>query len=54
MAFGLHRTMDTAGAVIGPLAALLLLQFGLSLRWVFVIAVVPGLISVVVILALGA
>ncbi len=49
LAFGLHRTMDTAGAVIGPLAALLLLQLGLSLRWVFVIAVVPGLISVVVI-----
>jgi MFS family permease len=49
LAFGLHRTMDTAGAVIGPLTALLLLQLGVSLRWVFAIAFVPGLLSVVVI-----
>ena len=49
LAFGLHRTMDTAGAVIGPLTALLLLQLGVSLRWVFAIAFVPDLLSVVVI-----
>ncbi len=49
LAFGLHRTMDTAGAVIGPLTALLLLELGLSLRWVFAVAFVPGLISVFVI-----
>jgi MFS family permease len=49
LAFGLHRTMDTAGAVIGPLTTLLLLQLGISLRWVFAIAVVPGVVSVIVI-----
>ncbi len=49
LAFGLHRTMDTAGAVLGPLATLLLLQLGVSLRWVFALAVVPGALSVVVI-----
>ena len=49
LAFGLHRTMDTAGAVLGPLAALLLLELGVSLRWVFALAVVPGAISVLVI-----
>jgi MFS family permease len=49
LAFGLHRTMDTTGAVIGPLTTLLLLQLGVSLRWVFALAVVPGALSVVVI-----
>jgi len=49
LAFGLHRTMDTAGAVIGPLVTLLLLELGLSLRWVFALAFVPGALSVLVI-----
>ncbi len=49
LAFGLHRTMDTAGAVVGPLATLLLLHLGVSLRWVFALAVVPGVLSVLVI-----
>ena len=49
LAFGLHRTMDTMGAVLGPLATLLLLELGVSLRWIFALAVVPGLLSVVVI-----
>jgi len=49
LAFGLHRTMDTAGAVLGPLATLLLLELGVSLRWVFALAVVPGAFSVLVI-----
>ncbi|MGD0997611.1 MAG: MFS transporter [Thermoleophilia bacterium] len=49
LAFGLHRTMDTAGAVVGPLTTLLLLQLGVSLRWVFALAVVPGALSVAVI-----
>jgi MFS family permease len=49
LAFGLHRTMDTAGAVVGPLTTWLLLELGVSLRWVFALAVVPGALSVVVI-----
>jgi MFS family permease len=49
LAFGLHRTLDTAGAVLGPLFTLLLLHLGVSLRWIFALAVVPGLLSVVVI-----
>jgi len=49
LAFGLHRTMDTAGAVVGPLATLLLLHLGVSLRWVFALAVIPGALSVLVI-----
>ncbi len=52
LAFGLHRTMDTAGAVLGPLFALLLVQLHVPLRWIFAIAVIPGFISVLVILRL--
>lgn len=46
-AFGLHRSMDTAGAVMGPLLALLLVAL-LSdrLRLVFLLAVIPGMMSV--------
>ena len=54
LAFGLHRTMDTLGAVLGPLVALLLVQLDVPLRWIFAIAVVPGLLSVLAIAALRA
>ena len=49
LAFGLHRTMDTMGAAIGPLIALAALELGLPFRWVLGLAVVPALLSVVVI-----
>ena len=52
LAFGLHRSMDTIGAVLGPLVALALVQAGVSLRWIFAIAVIPGLLSVVAIVFL--
>jgi MFS family permease len=46
-AFGLHRAMDTAGAALGPLLALLLvLLLEERLRLVFVLAAVPGALSV--------
>lgn len=49
-AFELHRAMDHTGALIGPLiAALLVGVFALPLRTVFLIAVIPGLVGVVVI-----
>ncbi len=49
LAFGLHRTMDTLGAVLGPLIALALWQAHVPLRWIFALAVVPGLLSVLAI-----
>jgi MFS family permease len=49
LAFGLHRSMDTLGAVLGPLFALLLIELGVPLRWVFAAAVIPGVLSVIVI-----
>jgi MFS family permease len=50
LAFGLHRAMDTLGAVLGPLIALALVQADVPLRWIFVVAVLPGFASVLVIL----
>ncbi len=46
-AFGLHRAMDTAGAVAGPLAGWLILYFWprINLGWIFVVALLPGLAS---------
>jgi MFS family permease len=52
-AYGLHRAMDHGGAVLGPLvAAGLLAATGLELGDVFLLAVVPAVL-VMVILALG-
>lgn len=51
-AFGLHRAMDNAGAVLGPLAAAGLLALGFSTRQVFFWAAVPAL-AVVLVLAFG-
>lgn len=58
-AFGFHRAMDHAGAVLGPLLAVLamivlVLGFGMTdtlsvLRWTFILAVVPGLMAVAVV-----
>jgi MFS family permease len=44
-AFGFHQAMDNAGAVVGPLVATALMGMGLSLRQVFAVAVVPGVIA---------
>ena len=43
-AFGFHRAMDTAGAVVGPLLALALVAL-VPLRQVFLWAVVPGVLA---------
>lgn len=46
-AYGFHRAMDTAGAVIGPLLALgFLYLFNENLRSLYFLAVIPGFISV--------
>jgi MFS family permease len=45
--FGFHRAMDTLGAVIGPLLALLMLNFlKFDYQTIFIIAFVPSLIAV--------
>jgi len=50
-AFGLHRAMDHAGAVVGPLIATALVGLGWSLREVFLAAVVPGVLAMVALAA---
>jgi MFS family permease len=44
-AFGFHRAMDHAGAVLGPLLGTLLLATGLTLPQVFLCAALPGALS---------
>ena len=52
-AFGWHRFMDTLGAVIGPLLALLFLKWEpTGLRTVFFWAFIPGLVAVFISLAI--
>jgi MFS family permease len=51
-AFGFHRALDHAGAVIGPLAAAALLAGGLVTRNVIALAAVPGVIGVLLLLRL--
>ena len=45
-AFGLLQSMDSAGAVLGPLIALLILARTGNLRLVFLMAAVPGAIAI--------
>ena len=49
-AFGFHRAMDHAGAVIGPLVASALIAFGLEVRTIFLLAAIPGVLSVLMVL----
>jgi MFS family permease len=54
--YGFHRAMDSTGAVIGPLLAIitlliLFLGFGLkdtlvALRWTFILAIIPGMLAI--------
>lgn len=47
-AFGFHRGMDHAGAVVGGVLAYCLLGLGLTMEQVFMASVVPGLLVVAV------
>lgn len=50
-AFGFHRAMDNAGSVLGPILAFALLRgLELPLRVVILLAVVPGIVSILVLL----
>jgi MFS family permease len=52
LAFGLHRAMDNAGAVVGPLVAAGLLATGMGLKEVFLWSIVPAALCVVLALAI--
>jgi MFS family permease len=45
--FGFHRAMDTLGATIGPIAALLFLAaYPHQYKWLFLIAFLPGIVAI--------
>ena len=50
--FGLHRSMDNAGAVVGPLLAAMFLSMGVPLKDIFLWAIVPAVITVVLALCI--
>ena len=53
IAFGLHRTFDQAGAIVGPLIASAVLIFlGLTVRDVFWLSLIPGTVALFIILFL--
>jgi len=45
--FGFHEALDTAGALIGPAVAFLLLSTGHGFRTIFAAAIVPGILCVI-------
>jgi len=49
-AYGLHRAMDNAGAVLGPALAALLITLGVETRAVFWWAAVPAVLVIVVLI----
>jgi MFS family permease len=51
-AFGLHRSMDHAGAMIGPVVASALLAVGFGVHEVFYFSIIPGM-AAVALLAFG-
>ena len=46
-AFGFHEALDTAGALLGPAIALILLAAGHGFRTVFAVALIPGVVAVI-------
>ncbi len=60
-AYGFHRAMDHTGAVIGPLLSIAILVFLfqltpiknpiLALRWVFGLAIIPGMLAMITIIS---
>ena len=52
LAYGLHRSLDNAGAVLGPLIAAFLLYLGVPLKEVFLWALLPACIALMLTLAI--
>jgi len=52
-AFGLHKTLDQAGAIVGPvIASTAMLILGLTMRDVFWLSLIPGAVALFIILFL--
>lgn len=48
-AFGIHRTIDQMGAIVGPIAAFALLQV-MDIRGIFLVSLIPGAIAVIILI----
>ena len=50
-AFGIHRTLDQIGAIIGPLFAFLILElFGGNIQYIFLLSIIPGIASLFILI----
>ena len=50
-AFGVHRTLDQIGAIIGPIFAFLILElFGGNIQYIFLLSIIPGIVSLFVLI----
>ncbi|MFX1453497.1 MAG: MFS transporter [Promethearchaeota archaeon] len=48
-AFGIHRAMDTTGAILGPFIAFFLLFISFSYSDIIILSIFPGIIAIIVI-----
>jgi MFS family permease len=51
-AFGFQRALDHTGAMLGPLLAFGLLQWGMTMEHIFIASVIPGA-ALILLLVLG-
>ncbi|GAH56875.1 unnamed protein product, partial [marine sediment metagenome] len=51
-AFGIHRAMDTAGAVIGSLLTSIFLFIALSYNQIILLSIIPGFIAIILVLTI--
>lgn len=49
-AFGIHRTLDQIGAIIGPLFAFLILELFQNIQYIFLLSIIPGIISLFILI----
>jgi MFS family permease len=48
-AFGIHRTIDQTGAIVGPIAAFALLPL-MDIREIFIVSLLPGVVAVIILI----
>jgi MFS family permease len=49
-AFGIHRTLDEIGAIIGSLFAFLILELFQNIQYIFLLSIIPGIISLFILI----
>jgi MFS family permease len=48
-AFGIHRTIDQMGAIVGPIAAFALLPL-IDIRGIFIVSLLPGAVAIIILI----